>query len=77
MNFVSVDKLKSNQKCHVQIMEEALTTNKGWEIDDKTFLRAENEYHLCMKLLWTEERFNIVSDNFYEWEQEIKKATTF
>ena len=77
MNFVSIDKLKSNQKCHVQIMEESLTTNKAWEIDDNTFLRTENEYHLCLKLLWTEERFNIVSDNFYEWEQEIKKSYDF
>lgn len=77
MNFESVDKLKNDQKCHVQIMEEALTTNKAWEIDDKTFLKTENEYHLCMKLLWTEERFNIVRDNFYEWEQEIKKSYDF
>lgn len=77
MNFISVDRLKNDQKCHVQIMEEYLTTNKAWEIDDETFLQTSSEYHLCMKLLWTEERFNIVRDNFYEWEQEIKKSYDF
>lgn len=77
MNFVNVDMLKSNQKCHVQIMEEYLTTNNACEIEDETFLRTGKEYDLCMKLLWTEERFNIVSDNFYEWEQEIKKSYDF
>ena len=30
-----------------------------------------------MKLLWIEEKFNIVSDNFYEWEQEIQKSYDF
>ncbi|KUO78090.1 MAG: hypothetical protein APF81_08120 [Desulfosporosinus sp. BRH_c37] len=67
----------NDEKCRVQIMEELLTNNHSWEIEDSDFIRVKDAYKTCLSLLWVEEKFNIVSDNFYEWEQEIKNSYDF
>lgn len=66
-----------NDRCHVQIMEELLSNGQSWEIDDDEFIKVREDYYTCLNLLWIEEKFNIVSDNFYEWEQEIKNSYNF
>lgn len=65
------------EKCRVQIMEELLTNNQSWEIEDDIFIEIKNAYSDCLNLLWIEEKINIVSGNFYEWEQEIKDSYDF
>jgi len=67
----------NDEKCRVQIMEEFLTNNQSWEIEDRDFITVRDAYKTCLRLLWVEEKFNIVSDNFYEWEQEIKDSYDF
>lgn len=67
----------SNERCRVQMMEELLTNNQSWEIKDEEFIKVREDYYTCLNLLWIEEKFNIVSDNFYEWEQEIKNSYNF
>lgn len=67
----------SNECCHIQIMEELLTNNQSWRIEDNSFKAVRESYFTCLNLLWIEEKLNIVSGNFYEWEQEIKKSYDF
>ncbi len=67
----------NNEGCHVQIMEEFLTNNQSWKIEDESFKSVKESYFTCLNLLWIEEKLNIVSGNFYEWEQEIKKSYDF
>ena len=67
----------SNEGCHIQIMEELLTNNQSWRIEDDSFKAVRESYFTCLNLLWIEEKLNIVSGNFYEWEQEIKKSEDF
>lgn len=65
------------EKCRVQIMEEFLNGNQSREIEDDVFLATKNAYSNCLNLLWIEEKLNIVSGNFYEWEKEIKDSYDF
>lgn len=65
------------EKCKVQIMEELLFNNQCREIEDEIFIETKNAYNDCLNLLWIEEKLNIVSGNFYEWEQEIKDSYDF
>lgn len=66
-----------NNSCRAQIMGELLRNNKVHEIADDCFLNVKRDYFTCLKLLWIEEKWNIVSDNFYEWEEEIKNSYDF
>lgn len=66
-----------NEDCHIQIMEELLTNNQSREIGDDSFKAVKESYFTCLRLLWIEEKLNIVSENFYEWEQEIKRSYDF
>lgn len=66
----------NRDKCKVQIMDELLINHSN-EIDEENFRKIKDDYSVCMKLLWIEEKFNIVSGNFYEWENEIKKSYDF
>ena len=62
--------------CHIQTMFEVIY-NQSHEIADDCFLNIKRDYDICLKLLWIEEKWNIVSDNFYEWEEEIKNSYDF
>lgn len=66
-----------NNNCRVQIMEELFGNREVHEITDDCFLNVKRSYFTCLKLLWIEEKWNIVSDNFYEWEEEIKNSYDF
>ncbi|AOT71416.1 hypothetical protein Gferi_18920 [Geosporobacter ferrireducens] len=57
--------------CHVQTMEEILTTGKSQFMSDHYFIKAKKAYELCLTFLWIEEKFNIISENYLEWEKEI------
>lgn len=65
------------EKCRVQILLEALTDNRTRRIDDALFTEVKDAYNNCLSMLWIEEKLNIVSGNFYEWEQEIKESYDF
>lgn len=67
----------NNEGCRIQIMEEVLTNNQSWRIEDSSFMAVRESYFTCLNLLWVEEKINIVSGNFYEWEQEIKRSYDF
>lgn len=67
----------NNESCCVQIMEEFLTNRQPWKIEDDDFVTVRESYFTCLNLLWIEEKLNIVSENFYEWEQEIKMSYDF
>ena len=63
--------------CHVQIMEEFLTSATSQLISDDNFNKVKNAYELCLTLLWIEEKFNIITANFLEFEQEVYDAYNF
>lgn len=65
-----------NDKCRIQTILEVIQ-NQSHEIADDCFLNMERDYTICLKLLWIEEKWNIVSDNFYEWEEEIQNNYDF
>lgn len=65
------------KNCHMQIIEEFYANVPPWKIEDSNFIEVKNAYNTCLNLLWIEEKFNIVSGNFYEWEQEIKNSYDF
>ncbi|MDU4882665.1 MAG: hypothetical protein E6348_04215 [Clostridium celatum] len=54
-------------------MEEILCNISAREIDDAQFLRIESAYNICLALLWIEEKFNIITGNYYDLEQEIEE----
>ena len=60
--------------CSMQTIVDVLSGNRSKEIDEEFYLKIKASYELCLKLLWIEEKFNIVKDNYYEWEEEIKKS---
>lgn len=62
-----------DEKCGVQIMEEILCNIPAREISDDQFLKIERAYNICLALLWVEEKFNIISGNYYELEQEFEE----
>lgn len=65
-----------DNSCYIQTMFEVIY-NQSHEIADDCFLNIKRDYDICLKLLWIEEKWNIVSDNFYEWEEEIKNSYDF
>lgn len=67
----------NSESCCVQIMEELLTNRHPHKIDDSDFIAVRKAYFTCLSLLWIEEKLNIVSENFYEWESEIKESYDF
>lgn len=67
----------NDEYCRVQIMEEIITNNQSWRIEEDSFIAVKKSYSICLNLLWIEEKLSIVSDNFYEWESEIKDSYDF
>lgn len=63
--------------CSMQTIIDVLSGNKSKDIDEKLYLKIKDSYKLCLKLIWIEEKFNIVKDNYYEWEEEIQKSYDF
>ena len=61
----------------MQTIIDVLSGNKSKDIDEKLYLKIKDSYKLCLKLIWIEEKFNIVKDNYYEWEEEIQKSYDF
>ncbi|MNW47510.1 hypothetical protein D3C74_248420 [compost metagenome] len=66
-----------NEKCSIQIMKEILSGIPPKDVNDDIFLKVRNSYHACLSLIWIEEKFNIVSANYYEWEEQIKEGYDF
>ena len=66
-----------NNKCKLQTMDELLCNMPAREIKDEEFLKVKSEYSSCLILLWIEEKFNIISGNYYDWEEEIKENYNF
>lgn len=58
-------------------MEEHLSGIPSREIEDEIFVKVGNSYNACLSMIWIEEKFNIVSGNYHEWEQEIKESYDF
>ncbi|AUS26741.1 hypothetical protein [Paenibacillus polymyxa] len=66
-----------NEKCGVQTMQELLFGTPPKDVDDEVFLKVRSSYHACLSLIWIEEKFNMVSANYYEWEEQIKESYDF
>lgn len=64
-------------KCEIQTRDEFLCNVPAREIKDEEFLKIKNAYSSCLILLWIEEKFNIISGNYYDWEEEIKENYNF
>lgn len=41
------------------------------------FQNIRNSYETILSMIWIEEKFNIIEENYYEWEQEIKESYDF
>ena len=46
-------------------------------IDVSLFQNIKKSYEIILSMLWIEEKFNIIAENYYEWEQEIKESYDF
>jgi hypothetical protein len=66
-----------NKGCKVQILAEYFANNQLHSVDDRDFIKVKKAYQLCLDLLWVEEKMNIVRDNYYEWENEVKISYDF
>lgn len=65
------------KKFTVQNMREVLCHIPEHDLPEKDFLCVKNAYNTCLTLLWIEEKFNILSQNYDEWEEEIKSSYDF
>lgn len=61
----------------IQNFHEAYSQLPAYQMTEEDFFKAKNAYNICLILLWIEEKFEIISQNYYEWEKEIKDSYDF
>lgn len=65
--------MEENKKIHIKTLIEHLY-NTQYDISEKDFLQLKENYDLLMTIVWINEKYGMILDNYYEFVLEVDKV---